>query len=81
MSATAENVYNIDQSQNIRRRSHLKKIDHVSYAVESGSIEKWAWFPIEVLLADKVDNIRKPYWDYEAKRLQQPHPSPDSAHS
>ena len=23
--------------------SHLKKIDHVSYAVESGSIEKWAW--------------------------------------
>ena len=28
--------------------SHLKKIDHVSYAVESGGIEKWAWFHIEV---------------------------------
>jgi hypothetical protein len=23
------------------------------------------------LLADEVDTIRKPYWDYEAKRLQQ----------
>ncbi len=28
--------------------SYLKKIDHVSYAVEKGNIEKWAWFHIEV---------------------------------
>jgi protein farnesyltransferase/geranylgeranyltransferase type-1 subunit alpha len=33
------------------------------------------------LLAEKVDTIRKTYWDYEAKRLLQPHPSRDSAHS
>ena len=36
------------------------------------------------LLADEVDSIRKPYWDYEAKRLEQinmstkPHP-PEAA--
>jgi len=28
--------------------SYLKKIDHVSYAIEKGNIEKWAWFHIEV---------------------------------
>ncbi len=28
--------------------SHLRKIDHVSYAVAKGNIEKWAWFHIEV---------------------------------
>ena len=28
--------------------SHLRKIDHVSYAVAAGNIEKWAWFHIEV---------------------------------
>ena len=28
--------------------SYLRKIDHVAYAVEQGSIEKWAWFHIEV---------------------------------
>ena len=25
-----------------------EKVDHVSYAVEAGNIEKWAWFHIEV---------------------------------
>ncbi len=28
--------------------SYLKKVDHVAYAVEAGSIEKWAWFHIVV---------------------------------
>ncbi len=41
--------------------SHLKKIDHVAYAVESGSIEKWAWFHIEVeggTLIKRIDDAR-----------------------
>jgi len=28
--------------------SHLRKIDHVTYACAPGTIEKWAWFHIEV---------------------------------
>jgi len=24
--------------------SHLKKVDHVTYACAKGQIEKWAWF-------------------------------------
>lgn len=45
----------------IRRRSRLKKIDHVSYAVASGQIEKWAWFHIEVeggTLIKRIDDAR-----------------------
>ena len=45
----------------IRRRSHLKKIDHVSYAVAKGQIEKWAWFHIEVeggTLIKRIDDAR-----------------------
>jgi hypothetical protein len=41
--------------------SSLKKIDHVSYAVESGNIEKWAWFHIEVeggTLIKRIDDAR-----------------------
>ena len=41
--------------------SHLKKIDHVSYAVEAGNIEKWAWFHIEVeggTLIKRIDDAR-----------------------
>ena len=41
--------------------SHLKKIDHVSYAVEKGNIEKWAWFHIEVeggKLIKRIDDAR-----------------------
>ena len=41
--------------------SYLKKIDHVSYAVEQGSIEKWAWFHIEVeggKLIKRIDDAR-----------------------
>ena len=41
--------------------SHLKKIDHVAYAVESGAIEKWAWFHIEVeggTLIKRIDDAR-----------------------
>ena len=61
MSTTASNVYDLTQSQSIRRRSHLKRIDHVSYAVAQGQIEKWAWFHIEVeggTLIKRIDDAR-----------------------
>ena len=41
--------------------SHLKKIDHVSYACAAGTIEKWAWFHIEVeggTLIKRIDDAR-----------------------
>lgn len=41
--------------------SYLKKIDHVSYAVDKGNIEKWAWFHIEVeggTLIKRIDDAR-----------------------
>jgi len=41
--------------------SHLKKVDHITYAVEPGSIEKWAWFHIEVeggTLINRIDDVR-----------------------
>lgn len=41
--------------------SHLKKVDHISYACESGNIEKWAWFHIEVeggRLINRIDDVR-----------------------
>ncbi len=41
--------------------SQLRKIDHVSYAVAAGSIEKWAWFHIEVeggTLIKRIDDAR-----------------------
>ena len=47
-----------------RHRDHamtfLKKIDHISYAVESGNIEKWAWFHIVVeggTLIKRIDDV------------------------
>jgi len=41
--------------------SHLKKVDHVSYACAQGTIEKWAWFHIEVeggTLINRIDDVR-----------------------
>lgn len=41
--------------------SHLRKIDHVSYACAAGTIEKWAWFHIEVeggTLIKRIDDAR-----------------------
>jgi len=41
--------------------SHLKKVDHISYACEEGTIEKWAWFHIEVeggTLIKRIDDVR-----------------------
>jgi len=41
--------------------SHLKKIDHISYAVDQGNIEKWAWFHIAVeggTLIKRIDDAR-----------------------
>ena len=40
---------------------HLKKIDHVSYAIAAGNIERWAWFHIEVeggRLIKRIDDAR-----------------------
>ena len=40
--------------------SHLKSIDHVTYACEAGSIERWAWFHIEVeggTLIKRIDDV------------------------
>jgi hypothetical protein len=39
----------------------LKKVDHVTYACEAGSIERWAWFHIEVeggSLINRIDDVR-----------------------
>ncbi len=41
--------------------SHLKRIDHVTYACAAGTIEKWAWFHIEVeggRLINRIDDVR-----------------------
>lgn len=41
--------------------SYLKKVDHVTYACAPGTIEKWAWFHIEVeggLLITRIDDVR-----------------------
>jgi hypothetical protein len=42
-------------------RSLLKKVDHITYACEGGSIERWAWFHIEVeggTLINRIDDVR-----------------------
>jgi hypothetical protein len=39
----------------------LKKVDHITYACEAGTIEKWAWFHIEVeggVLINRIDDVR-----------------------
>ncbi len=39
----------------------IKRVDHVTYACEKGSIEKWAWFHIEVeggTLINRIDDVR-----------------------
>lgn len=41
--------------------SHLTKVDHVTYACAEGTIEKWAWFHIEVeggRLVTRIDDVR-----------------------
>jgi len=41
--------------------SHLKRVDHVTYACRQGTIEKWAWFHIEVeggTLINRIDDVR-----------------------
>ncbi len=41
--------------------AHLKKVDHITYACEKGSIERWAWFHIEVeggTLINRIDDVR-----------------------
>jgi hypothetical protein len=41
--------------------SMLKKVDHISYACEKGSIEKWLWFHVEVeggTLINRIDDVR-----------------------
>lgn len=39
----------------------LKKVDHITYACTAGSIERWAWFHIEVeggTLINRIDDVR-----------------------
>ena len=41
--------------------SRLKKVDHITYACAAGTIEKWAWFHIEVeggRLINRIDDVR-----------------------
>lgn len=41
--------------------SHLKKVDHVTYACAQGRIERWAWFHTEVeggTLINRIDDVR-----------------------
>jgi hypothetical protein len=41
--------------------SQLKNVDHVTYACARGTIEKWAWFHIEVeggTLVNRIDDVR-----------------------
>ena len=41
--------------------SHLKRVDHVTYACAAGTIERWAWFHIEVeggTLINRIDDVR-----------------------
>ncbi len=38
----------------------IRKVDHVTYAVQRGAIEKWAWYHVEVEggdLVEKIDDI------------------------
>lgn len=39
----------------------MKKVDHITYACAQGTIEKWAWFHIEVeggTLINRIDDVR-----------------------
>ena len=41
--------------------SFLKKVDHITYACAGGTIEKWAWFHIEIeggVLINRIDDVR-----------------------
>jgi hypothetical protein len=41
--------------------SKLTKVDHITYACDKGTIEKWAWFHIEVeggTLINRIDDVR-----------------------
>ena len=41
--------------------SHLKRVDHITYACAAGTIEQWAWFHIEVeggTLINRIDDVR-----------------------
>ncbi len=41
--------------------THLKKVDHITYACEHGAIEKWCWFHTEVeggTLINRIDDVR-----------------------
>ena len=41
--------------------SFLRKVDHITYACAHGTIEKWAWFHMEVeggRLIERIDDVR-----------------------
>jgi hypothetical protein len=44
-----------------RIMSHLRKVDHITYACAKDTIEKWAWFHIEVeggTLINRIDDVQ-----------------------
>ncbi len=51
----------VERSAWLPGMSHLKKVDHITYACEQGAIERWAWFHIEVeggALINRIDDVR-----------------------
>lgn len=43
------------------KKPRLKSVDHITYACAAGTIEKWAWFHIEVeggTLINRIDDVR-----------------------
>ena len=41
--------------------SHLRKVDHVTYACAAGTIEKWTWYHVAVeggRLVNRIDDVR-----------------------
>jgi hypothetical protein len=51
----------LDHYHRMPAMSFLKKVDHITYACAPGTIEKWAWFHIEVeggTLINRIDDVR-----------------------
>ena len=49
------------RSEGVVMASHMKRVDHITYACDKGKIEQWAWFHIEVeggTLINRIDDVR-----------------------
>src|SRR6478735_11447485 len=54
-------LINLGQLGLVEHMSYIKKVDHITYACEAGTIERWAWFHIEVeggTLINRIDDVR-----------------------